>query len=487
MTHEARAPDEVLDPLPPPVKAVKTGKAPIHDHQRWFIFSRHLYTVLTGGYRSGKTVALIGRGLRIGRMHPGLPVLALEPKWRMVLDVFVAEAHRICERWKIRCAWQESKKTLVLGRRRPVRILFRSGDAGREAVEGVTAGSLLVDEWELIPLEVLKAAVARVSAGPAQFSSFAGTAEGFGPAYGWLLENLNPATTGHRIAPTVLNQRFLRAGYIAEVAGRLSENEAQEKLQGIRTPTGGVVYTRFRRGLHDAAPCVTFAAVKQGRAHVELWADFNTGLMAWAIALVDRERGRAHIAGEVVHFHTDTVEQSERAIAALSDLLTEIHGRSVSRDDVREMNIKIVCDASGDSANAAVPQSIVDVLRHKHFRPLYGKSNPAVEDRVATVQALLGGPSEIVGAGWPVRLTIDRTRAPYTSMCLEQQPKMPTGEPSKDSEAGSWKGQPVGLDHGADAVGYGCFWNFPVVRPAANGEENTRRDRYKRAGYENVA
>jgi len=147
--------------------------------------------VLQGGYRSGKTVAGVAAVVDMAFRSGGFPILVVEPTYRMVVDVFVATARRMLDAWKLPYTWHKTDKILTIGRRKQVEILCRSADEPR-SLEGITAGGLLVDEWELCDVEALTTAMARVSMGPCQQIVLTGTPEGYGPAYEMILAKPSP-------------------------------------------------------------------------------------------------------------------------------------------------------------------------------------------------------------------------------------------------------------------------------------------------------
>lgn len=432
----------------------RRGRAPLLPKQLELVSDqRSKIIIYRGGYRSGKTTGLVAKAIDNGFRHWPHPVLAVEPSFPMIRSVFVASAIRLCREWKLACRWQESKKTLTIGGRRPITIWCRSADAPR-SLEGLTVGSLVGDEWELWDVEALKVAMARVSIGPedAQQIVLGGTPEGFGPGYELLEANRAPTT--NIIVSRTRDNRFVRKSYEADMRSRLSDAEGAEKLDGERTAPEGRVYTRFDRGVHCKAKDVR----ELRRWSLEVWCDFNVSTMAWAFVLVSEDRRRFHVVGEIVGKNTDSQKQAAAAKRWVREWCLR-NGRAMPA------RMKAVCDASGDERSAITPLSHVANLQEAGFDPQFGKMNPRVEDRIATLQKTLGG--RVGEDFFPVNITFDEQAAPYIVRCIANQPKNPDGSPNKDPK--------IGLDHGADAIGYGVFWHCPAYRPAANGQEDARR------------
>ncbi len=413
---------------------VRRGNAELLPHQLELVADRtSKIRVMQGGYRSGKTVTGVAAVIDMGFRSEGAPILAIEPTYRMVVDVFVASAMRMLDVWGLPWRYHKSDRVLTIGRGRTFDVLCRSADNPR-SLEGLTVGGLLVDEWELCEREALQVAMARVSVGPCQQIVLTGTPEGYGPCYDLVLAAPKPSTRVW-VVRTRANT-MLRADYVADMEGRLDADEAGEKLEGQRRAKGGRVYSRFSRDVHGRNPCV-------GVAELQVWADFNVGKMHWVVAEVEPARQSAHIVGEFVGTNTDTARQAEEIKRYLAAYLTRTRRRHITADDVRAMRIKVFCDASGTQRTSVTPLTHVALLQQAGFEPRHGLANPLIDDRVNTVQIMLRDR----------RLTIDPQGAPQTCMMFERQAYV-NGQPDK---AG-------GLDAAADAVGYGCFWQFPVWR-----------------------
>jgi hypothetical protein len=418
------------------------GDVPLLPHQLDFLCDTSSYIrVLQGGYRSGKTVAMVAAALDMGLRSGGKPVLAVEPTYRMAMDVFVATAIKMLTAWRVPYVWHKSDKILTVGRGLRFDILCRSADNPR-SLEGLTVGGAVIDEWELLDVEALGVAMARVSVGPFQRVCLFGTPEGFGPCYDAVLKKPDPRvkvwTVGTRANIT------LEADYVERLRDRVGDDVAAEKLDGVRTARGGLVYRRLDHARNFQRRCVD-------RAEVQVWADFNVGAQCWFIAEVDRATGAAHVAQEVIGYEVDTDQQCGRMISALVRYFAETRGQRLDADDVRHMRIPFVCDSSG--RNRAAVGSHTQVVAGHGFRPLYSsKGNPDVEDRILSVNLRLADG----------KLTIDAERCPFLARAITQQGRMPNGQPAKHADPKQDLSGPV------DAIGYGVFWWWPAFRYRAN-------------------
>ena len=409
---------------------------------------RYRLRCVQGGYRSGKSwgggAGLVEQALASG----GLPQLVCGPTHRVLEDVCVATIMELCDSVKLPCVRRKSDKQLVIGRRQKTLVYLRSAEQPVSALQAITVAGAWGDEWEFWPLEVLKAFLARVSIG-SRSVILTSTAEGYNANWKMLLERPAPSTKTY-VWPTRLN-RVISDEYVADMRDRLSdEQEAAEKLDGVRTAKGGRVYSRFKRELHTVKPCVP-----RGAGEVFAAADFNAGRNPWIVGRWLEATRSMHVLGEIQRGSEDTAAASEALLRLLARVLTEERGDTVTVDEVRGRKIKVYCDASGRNASPLAGITHVSVLASHGLRPMHGQSNPGVEDRIETVQGMLR----------TGRLTVDHARAPWLVECLEQQPKLPSGLPDKTK----------GYDDAVDALGYACWWLAPTWKPKASVAPGDRR------------
>jgi hypothetical protein len=398
--------------------------------------------VVSGGYGSGKTslgvAFLLDLGLREG--HAG-PILGCEPTYPMVRDVMERSIAENLDRWGVPYRHWKQAHIFEIGRARKFEVWCRSLDRPR-STEGINAIGAWIDEWELCDVEALVPAMQRVRVGGALETLLTGTPEGFGPAYDLILARPAPTTRAYIIRTS--DNPFLPASYIEDSRARLGTDEAiSEKLEGVRTARGGRVYSRFVRQTHAVAPY----AVKPG-ARIAIGCDFNVRNMQWLIAEIDDEKRVAHVVGEVIKDGgTTTDEHAERVAAWIGRYLERTRGRRYSRDEIAKMRISAYVDASGTALKSTSSLSDVHLLLQAGFRPIHGNRNPAVKDRVNTLNVLFRDR----------RLTVDGDACPTLIKALETQAYDKAGEPEKKSGD---KDQ----SHIVDALGYLAHWQWPVHR-----------------------
>jgi hypothetical protein len=419
---------------------IQRGAATLLPHQLALVGDRtSRIKVLQGGYRSGKTVAGVAAVVDMAFRSGGFPILVVEPTYRMVVDVFVATAKRMLDAWKLPYTWHKTDKILTIGRRKQVEILCRSADEPR-SLEGITAGGLLVDEWELCDVEALTTAIARVSMGPCQQIVLTGTPEGYGPAYEMILAKPSPDVRQWSVTSSA--NSYLSSTYVESMRQRMDDSTASEKLDGVRTAKGGRVYGRFDRRVHCVSPVVN-------RGTIQIACDFNVRYMHWIVVETDQSQRTTHVVGEVIkEGGTTTDEHAERVAQWIAQYLTRTRGRHYTRDDVYQMRLQAFVDASGTALRSTSTKSDVALLTQAGFRAVHGNANPPVKDRVNTMNVLFRDR----------RVTVDASAAPVLTRALETQALDRNGDPDKRGD----------IDHGIDALGYLCHWQWPVHRPRAN-------------------
>lgn len=419
---------------------IQRGAATLLPHQLALVGDRtSRIKVLQGGYRSGKTVAGVAAVVDMAFRSGGFPILVVEPTYRMVVDVFVATAKRMLDAWRLPYVWHKTDKILTIGRRKQVEILCRSADEPR-SLEGITAGGLLVDEWELCDVEALTTAMARVSMGPCQQIVLTGTPEGYGPAYEMILAKPSPDVRQWSVTSSA--NSYLSSTYVESMRQRMDDSTASEKLDGVRTAKGGRVYGRFDRRVHCVSPVVV-------KGTIQIACDFNVRYMHWIVCETDQSQRTTHVVGEVIkEGGTTTDEHAERVAQWIAQYLTRTRGRHYTRDDVYQMRLQAYVDASGTALRSTSTKSDVALLTQAGFRPVHGNANPPVKDRVNTLNVLFRDR----------RVTVDASAAPVLTRALETQALDKHGDPDKRGD----------IDHGIDALGYLCHWQWPVHRPRAN-------------------
>lgn len=221
-------------------------------------------------------------------------------------------------------------------------------------------------------------------------------------------------------APTYSNP-FLPDDYVSNLRTSYPAELIDAYIEGrFVNLTSGSVYRSYDREANRSRETL------QPKEAIRLGMDFNVGKMA-VCAFVLREND----------WHC--VDELKDGIDTPSMIQT-IKSRYAGR------NITIYPDASGGNASSkGASLSDIGLLREAGFTIRAKPSNPAVKDRILSVN--MGFQRQ--------KLWVNPDTCPETARCLEQQPYDKNGEPDKKT----------GLDHQNDAFGYPIAYEMPVVKP----------------------
>jgi hypothetical protein len=114
--------------------------------------------------------------------------------------------------------------------------------------------------------------------------------------------------------------------------------------------------------------------------------------------------------------------------------------------DLRGRSIVTYPDASAKNRNANGFDSSLALLEQAGLNPQSKPANPAVGDRVNSMNAMF------LNAKGERRYLVNTHLCPVYTECLEKQAKLPNGEPDKSG----------GVDHPLDAAGYFIYWHYPL-------------------------
>ena len=397
--------------------------------QRAFATSRAPFPAFVGGYGSGKSAAAIARAMALKMHFKQCDVAYYLPTYPLVEDIAYRRFPELCERkgWP----YKLNKASAFIEFPGAGRIVFRTMEQPHRIVGYEVAHSIL-DELDTLPTEKAREVWNRVIARnrqkmPGDFPNtvaVATTPEGFRfvyerwhkkPAEGYVLFR----------AKTIENAANLPPGYIDNLKNSYPEQLLSAYLDGeFVNLASHSVHSEFDRALNSSNETIK----PYEPLHIGL--DFNVGNVSAAVGV---------FRGEALHFVEELtgVRDTPTLCMMLKDKY-KVAGHAVH----------IYPDASGGatkSVNAAL--SDIVLLRAAGFQVWANSKNPAVRDRVASVNAL-------IHAGGKRRLFIRPDTCPSMIEGLEQQAYDKHGDPDKSS----------GLDHLNDALGYLVAYKFPVHR-----------------------
>lgn len=391
--------------------------------QKEFATSREPYPCFVGGFGSGKTAAAIARAMAIKAHFPQCDVAYYLPSFPLVEDIAMRRFPELCERkgwaYKARGGTSPHIEFPNAGR-----IMFRSMSTPASIV-GYEVAHSICDELDTMPTALARDAWNKIIARNRQRCPIANTVavattpEGFGFVYERWVKDRKPGYVLFR-AKTMDNAANLPADYIDNLRNSYPSNLLSAYLDGeFVNLAAGSVYPSFDRNLNATTETVREAEP----LHIGM--DFNV----------------THGAA-VVHVLRDGLPYAVDEFTEVFDTPAMI---LLIRKRYPLNSIFIYPDASGKnrkSQNAS--ESDISLLRQARFTVCANPANPAVKDRVLSMNKIIE----------TREYKVNPDTCPTLVESLEQQPYDKHGEPDKTG----------GLDHVIDAAGYFVAYKFPVVK-----------------------
>lgn len=398
--------------------------------QKAFATSRDPFPCYCGGYGSGKSAAAIARAMALKTEFKDCDVAYYLPTYPLIEDIAFRRFPDLCERkgW----SYKLNRSSAYIEFPGAGRIVFRTME-NPERIVGYEVAHSILDELDTLKphkaQDVWNKVIARnrqkMSRDFPNTVAVATTPEGFGFVYDRWVKNKKPGYVLFK-AKTIENAENLPDGYIDNLRNSYPSNLLLAYLDGeFVNLTAGSVYPEFDRALNS---CNTKIEDKDP-LHIGL--DFNVTKMAAAVFVL--REGLPHATEELTGvFDTPSMIQ-------------------LIKSRYSGHQIMIYPDASGQSRksnNASV--SDLSLLQSAGFMVRSNTVNPAVKDRVLSMNAMIHGNGER-------RLKINVDGCPALVEGLEKQAYDKNGEPDKTS----------GIDHVIDAAGYFISHKFPIVKRVA--------------------
>jgi hypothetical protein len=399
------------------------------------------FRAFVAGYGSGKTwvgcAGLCSHAWEWPRVNAGY----FAPTYSQIRDIFYPTIEEVAAEWGLRADVKSSNKEVHLfsGRTCRATIICRSMD-NPASIVGFKIGRALVDELDVMPTVKAQGAwrkiIARMrynNAGLPNGVDVTTTPEGFRFVYQQFVKALRDTPSLRRLygmvqASTYDNEANLPEGYIDSLRASYPPQLIGAYLRGEFTNlASGSVYPAFDRRLNH-----TPEVEKEGEPlHVGM--DFNVLNMTAELSVI--RDGVPLTVAELT---------GVRDTPTMARILRERYGS-------KGHPLTIYPDASGGNTSSKdASESDLSILRDAKFTIKVGSRNPAVRDRVLSVNAMLL--NDIGERRWK----INTDRCPKLTEALEQQAYDASGEPDKTT----------GFDHPVDAVGYFMVDRFPIVKRA---------------------
>lgn len=381
---------------------------------------------MVAGYGAGKSQAAVARLLIKALNYPGMDFGFVEPTYDLVKLIAWPRFCGMLDKWGLQ--YELNKTDSLLRIENASQIIFRSAD-NPERMVGFEIADGVIDEIDTLKkdhaADVWSKMLARCRQlkpdGSINTLAAASTPEGFRFVYERWGKGGRP---GYELikAPTTSNP-FLPAGYVDQLRNDYSSSQLSAYLDGeFVNLTSGSVYAEFDRKLNGCD-----VGMEPNEA-LHIGMDFNVNNMSAIVCII---RQGDPIAVEEITKVRDTPTM-------IDALRSRYPGHSIT----------VYPDASGKSTksvNASV--SDISLLRSANFTVLANPANPAVKDRIMSVNRL-------IHSNGRRRLLVNFDKCPTLVEGLEQQSYNKNGEPDKAS----------GHDHLNDALGYFLCYKFGINR-----------------------
>ncbi len=394
---------------------------------------------ISAGYGAGKTRALCAKAVMLAAANQGFIGAVMEPTGPLIRDIWQNDFDDFLEAYDIPYTFRASplpEYTLHLPGG-DTKILCRSFENWSRII-GLNLAWVLADEIDTVTPVIANKAfpkiLGRLRSGNVRQFAAASTPEGFR----WMWNTFGSDDAQQRTDRKLIKMRtadnpHLPPDFIERLQANYDPQLLRAYLDGeFVNLTTGQVYDRFDRSKH-----ITTSLPDTSREPLRVGVDFNVGNMSAVIAI--RQGNSLLVIDEISGAHdTDALAQ-------------EIQRRYPQRQ------VYIYPDASGGNRSTNASQTDIQILESYGFSNQSPRSNPAVRDRVAAVQALLEN-----GKG-QVRLTIAAGCRKLIE-CLDLQSYNEKGDPDKDG----------GYDHMNDALGYVVWREFNPLHAGAGRASGVR-------------
>lgn len=391
------------------------------------------YRAYVGGFGSGKTFVGCLDNLTFAAKHPGTRQGYFGPTYGAIRDIFYPTYEEAAELLGFTTKVNVGNKEVHLYRNGFYygTTICRSMD-NPSSIVGFKISRALTDELDVLARDKANNAWNKIAArmrlkidGVVNSIGVTTTPEGFKFVYDKFKNEPTPSYSMVQ-ASTYENARFLPDDYISSLEETYPKQLINAYLNGeFVNLTSGSVYYAYNR-----INCRSREQI-QPRETLYIGQDFNVGKMASTV-YVQR--------GKVWH-----------AVMQLKDLFDTPDVIRVIQERWQRHGHRIVIypDASGKNRKSNMAStSDIAMLQQAKFEVRANPSNPAVKDRVLSVNVALE----------KGLLLINDHLCPDVARVLEQQAYDSNGEPEKDGK----------IDHMADALGYPVAYEMPIMKPMLN-------------------
>ncbi|BAQ92408.1 phage terminase large subunit [uncultured Mediterranean phage uvMED] len=397
----------------------------------------HRKLALVCGFGAGKTYALVSKSIIMASMNVGCISAIFEPTAPMLRDILMRTMNELLELWEIPFTFRASPlPEYQLQFKEGVHTILLRTILTYQRLRGQNLCAVGFDEADTVNKrdaeQAMNMALARLRSGNVQQFYATTTPEGHSWAFDTFEKNAKEDT--RLIKAKTADNPYLPEGFIDSLLENYPPQLIQAYLNGnFCNLTTGQVYDKFDRNIHvlKSEPFV------DENEPIRVGIDFNIGNMNAVIGIA--VGNKFMVIDEIAKSHdTDSIAK-------------EIKGRYPFN------KIYIYPDASGGNRSTNATRTDIQILESYGFINQSALSNPAVRDRVNSVQGMfLNGKGES-------KMMISK-KAIKLIECLELQSYNEKGEPDKDA----------GYDHMNDALGYITWRLFNPLHMSAGRKTGIR-------------
>jgi len=388
-------------------------------HQKEFATSKERYTAIVGGYRSGKTRAIIYKYIHLSVKRKGkVKLLIIAPTYRLLRDVDLPLFTEYFDEKGINYKLIKSDLKIKVNDYVCGEIIFRSGDNPQKIV-GFEVTDFIIDEFDIIrkadQKDLWVKALARISGSKNGTGSIVTTPEGYKHTYELFVEK----KIGKLIKAKTTDNHYLPEDYIQSLFDNYDSQLIEQYINGefVNINNQPAYYEFNREYIIDN--------YKPQKNEILVGIDFNVDPLTAVIS--------EQIQDELIIFDEFYLRNSNTF--RLVEVLKEKYPNKT---------ITAFPDMTGKARKTSASLSDIQILQKAGIK-IQGIRNPRVKNRIAGVNN-----------------AFDKNKIRITKNCkylirdLEQVGIDNYGEIDKSSQD---------LSHISDAFGYLVFRKYPLKTP----------------------
>lgn len=386
------------------------------------------YLALIGGFGCGKTKAFCYKTVIMAGLNAGYEGAIAEPTQYLVRTHLMPNMEQVLLDMKIPYDLEKSHGIFHIHFKEGTTKIYCLSGENYQRLVGYNLAFFGSDETDTsgheIAQEMWNKAISRVRTGPHRQIYSTSTPEGYKFLYDFFVTKAAPDRK--TIHASSYDNPLLPLDFLEQMKSNYTPQQWEVWAMGqFGNLTSSKVYDAFDRVLNHSD-----ISLKDIPKHVQICIgmDFNIDHMA-----------------AVAHVMTPDGPIAVKEFVNIKDVPTMII--TLHTDPDLKGRTKVVYpDAAGNQRNAGGFDSSITMLRDAGFNPQFRPANPRVGDRINSMNAMF------LNANGDRRYKVNTRLCPTYTRCLEQQTRLPNGEPDKSNN----------IDHPLDAAGYFIYWHYPL-------------------------